>query len=81
MLELAQAQYHLPKDTVSKILGTSDFADPDSPQIDDEAALPAHCRPEHSARLLASRGEWEQQAGCCERADGPGGRYGGWPGC
>lgn len=42
MLELAQAQYHLPKDTVSKILGTSDFADPNSPQIYDEAALPAH---------------------------------------
>ena len=42
MLELAQAQYHLPKDTVSKILGTSNFADPNSPQIYDEAALPAH---------------------------------------
>src|SRR5262249_217393 len=55
MLELAQAQYHLPKDTVSKILGTSNFADPNSPQIYDEAALPAHRRPEHSARLLASR--------------------------
>jgi molybdate/tungstate transport system substrate-binding protein len=42
MLELAQAQYHLPKDTVSKILGTTNFADPNSPQVFDEAALPAH---------------------------------------
>jgi len=42
MLELAQAQYHLPSDTVAKILGTSNFADPNSSQIYDEAALPAH---------------------------------------
>ena len=42
MLELAQAQYHLPSDTVSKILGTTNFADPNSSQIYDEAALPAH---------------------------------------
>jgi len=41
MLELAQAQYHLPGDTVSKILGTSNLADANSPQIFDEAALPA----------------------------------------
>ena len=41
MLELATAQYHLPSDTVSKILGTSNYADANSPQIFDEAALPA----------------------------------------
>jgi molybdate/tungstate transport system substrate-binding protein len=41
MLELAQAQYHLPSDTVSKILGTTNYADANSPQIFDEAALPA----------------------------------------
>jgi len=37
--------------------------------------------PEHSACLLASRGEWEQQAECSKQVGGPGGRYGGWPGC
>jgi molybdate/tungstate transport system substrate-binding protein len=41
MLELAQAQYHLPKDTVSKILGGAAPGSADSPQIFDEAALPA----------------------------------------
>src|SRR5215469_14442236 len=41
MLELAQAQYHLPSDTVAKILGTTNFADANSPQVFDEAALPA----------------------------------------
>jgi len=41
MLELAQAQYHLPSDTVAKILGTTNLADANSPQIFDEAALPA----------------------------------------
>jgi molybdate/tungstate transport system substrate-binding protein len=41
MLELAQAQYHLPSNTVSKILGTTNLADANSPQIFDEAALPA----------------------------------------
>lgn len=41
MLELAQPQYHLPSDTVAKILGTSNLADANSPQIFDEAALPA----------------------------------------
>jgi len=41
MLELAQAQYHLPSDTVAKILGTTNYADANSPQIFDEAALPA----------------------------------------
>jgi molybdate/tungstate transport system substrate-binding protein len=39
MLQLAQAYYHLPSNTVSKILGTSDWADPNSPQIYSEASL------------------------------------------
>ena len=38
MLELAQAKYHLPKDTVTKILG-GPLASPDSKEIFDEAAL------------------------------------------
>jgi molybdate/tungstate transport system substrate-binding protein len=41
MLELAQAQYHLPKNTVPKILGGTAPGSADSPQIFDEAALPA----------------------------------------
>jgi len=41
MLELAQAYYHLPSDTVSKILGTTDFGTANSSQIYSEAALPA----------------------------------------
>jgi molybdate/tungstate transport system substrate-binding protein len=41
MLQLAQAYYHLPSDTVSKILGTSDWADPSSPQIYAETSLDA----------------------------------------
>ncbi len=41
MLELAQAYYHLPSDTVSKILGTSNWADPNSPQIYSESSLDA----------------------------------------
>ena len=39
MLELAQAYYHLPSDTVAKILGTTDFGTSDSPQIYAESAL------------------------------------------
>jgi molybdate/tungstate transport system substrate-binding protein len=39
MLQLAQAYYHLPSDTVSKILGTSNWADPNSPQIYSESSL------------------------------------------
>jgi molybdate/tungstate transport system substrate-binding protein len=39
MLELAQAYYHLPSDTVAKILGTSDFGSASSPQIYAESAL------------------------------------------
>jgi molybdate/tungstate transport system substrate-binding protein len=58
MLELAQAQYHLPKDTVSKILGTSNFADPNSSQIYDEAALPAHLQ----AGQLDASSAYESQA-------------------
>jgi molybdate/tungstate transport system substrate-binding protein len=41
MLELAQSTYHLPADTVAKILGTTNYADANSPQVFDEAALPA----------------------------------------
>jgi molybdate/tungstate transport system substrate-binding protein len=39
MLELAQAHYNLPGNTVSKILGTSNWADPSSPQIFAESSL------------------------------------------
>jgi len=39
MLELAQAYYHLPSDTVAKILGTTDFGTASSPQIYAESAL------------------------------------------
>jgi len=39
MLELAQAYYHLPSDTVAKILGTSDFGSASSSQIYAESAL------------------------------------------
>ena len=41
MLELAQMYYHLPKDTVSKILGTSDYGTANSSQIYAESALDA----------------------------------------
>jgi molybdate/tungstate transport system substrate-binding protein len=41
MLQLAQAYYHLPSNTVSKILGTSDWGTANSPQIYAEASLPA----------------------------------------
>ena len=39
MLELAQSYYHLPSDTVAKILGTSDFGSASSSQIYAESAL------------------------------------------
>ncbi len=39
MLQLAQAYYHLPSDTVAKILGTSDFGTANSPQIYAESSL------------------------------------------
>jgi molybdate/tungstate transport system substrate-binding protein len=41
MLELAQSHYHLPSDTVAKILGTKDFASASSPQIYAESSLDA----------------------------------------
>jgi molybdate/tungstate transport system substrate-binding protein len=41
MLELAQSYYHLPSDTVAKILGTSDFGSSTSPQIFAESSLDA----------------------------------------
>ena len=41
MLELAQSHYHLPSDTVSKILGTTDFGTANSPQIYAESSLDA----------------------------------------
>jgi molybdate/tungstate transport system substrate-binding protein len=41
MLELAQSYYHLPSDTVAKILGTSDFGSSSSPQIFAESSLDA----------------------------------------
>jgi molybdate/tungstate transport system substrate-binding protein len=39
MLELGQAYYHLPSDTVAKILGTSDFGSAKSSQIYAESSL------------------------------------------
>jgi molybdate/tungstate transport system substrate-binding protein len=39
MLELAQKYYHLPSDTVSKILGTTDFGTSNSSQIYAESSL------------------------------------------
>ena len=39
MLELAQKYYHLPSDTVAKILGTSDFGTANSSQIYAESSL------------------------------------------
>ena len=41
MLELAQAHYNLPADTVSKILGTSDFGTANSSQVFAESSLDA----------------------------------------
>ncbi|MBV9096232.1 MAG: substrate-binding domain-containing protein [Streptosporangiaceae bacterium] len=41
MLMLAQAYYHLPADTVAKILGTSDYGASSSPQIFAESSLDA----------------------------------------
>jgi molybdate/tungstate transport system substrate-binding protein len=41
MLELAQSYYHLPSDTVAKILGTSDFGTATSSQIYAESSLDA----------------------------------------
>jgi molybdate/tungstate transport system substrate-binding protein len=41
MLELAQMYYHLPSDTVSKLLGTSDYGTANSSQIYAESSLDA----------------------------------------
>ncbi|MGH3168541.1 MAG: substrate-binding domain-containing protein [Trebonia sp.] len=41
MLELAQSRYRLPRGTVARILGTSDYASPDSGQIYAGSALEA----------------------------------------
>ena len=41
MLELAQSYYHLPSDTVAKILGTNDFGSASSSQIYAESSLDA----------------------------------------
>ena len=41
MLELAQSYYHLPSNTVAKILGTTDFGTANSPEIYAESALDA----------------------------------------
>jgi molybdate/tungstate transport system substrate-binding protein len=41
MLELAQSYYHLPSDTVAKILGTSDYGSSTSSQIYAESSLDA----------------------------------------
>ena len=41
MLELAQSYYHLPSNTVAKILGTTDFGTANSPEIYAETALDA----------------------------------------
>jgi molybdate/tungstate transport system substrate-binding protein len=41
MLQLAQSHYNLPSDTVSKILGTTDWGTANSSQIYAEASLPA----------------------------------------
>jgi molybdate/tungstate transport system substrate-binding protein len=39
MLELAQGYYHLPSGTVATILGTTNYADPNSPEVYAESAL------------------------------------------
>src|ERR1039458_2513380 len=51
MLELAQMYYHLPKDTVSKILGTSDYGTSNSSQIYAESSLDSTLQ---SGQLAAS---------------------------
>src|SRR5260221_1294724 len=56
-LELAQSYYHLPSDTVSKILGTSDFGTASSPQIFAEASLDATLQ---SGQLDASSADLTQ---------------------
>jgi len=58
MLMLAQMKYHLPADTVSKIIGTSDLASADAAQIFDEAAL----EPRLQAGQLDAASAYESQA-------------------
>jgi molybdate/tungstate transport system substrate-binding protein len=58
MLQLAQMKYHLPADTVSKIIGTSDLASADAAQIFDEAAL----EPRLQAGQLDAASAYESQA-------------------
>src|ERR1039457_2156168 len=52
MLELAQSYYHLPSDTVAKILGTSDFGSASSSELYAESSLDATLQ---SGQLDASR--------------------------
>jgi hypothetical protein len=73
----ALARYHLPKDTVCEILGTSA---PPFALVLIVAALPLALAGA-SSLFVSFEGGWEQQAGCSERVGGPGGHYGGWPGC
>jgi hypothetical protein len=72
----ALAQYHLPKDTVSEIIGTSALPFALALVV---AALPLALAGAFSL-FVSFEGGWEQQARCNERVGGPGGRYGGWPG-
>jgi molybdate/tungstate transport system substrate-binding protein len=58
MLQLAQMKYHLPADTVAKIIGTSDLASADAAQIFDEAAL----EPRLQAGQLDAASAYESQA-------------------
>ncbi len=58
MLQLAQLKYHLPADTVSKIIGTSDLASADASEIFDEAAL----EPRLQAGQLDAASAYESQA-------------------
>jgi molybdate/tungstate transport system substrate-binding protein len=58
MLMLAQSKYHLPADTVSKIIGTTDVASADASQIFDEAAL----EPRLQAGQLDAASAYESQA-------------------
>ena len=58
MLELAQSHYHLPGNTVSKILGTSTFGSASSPEIFDETAL----EPRLQAGQLDAASAYQAQA-------------------
>jgi molybdate/tungstate transport system substrate-binding protein len=58
MLQLAQMKYHLPANTVSKIIGTSDLASANASEIFDEAAL----EPRLQAGQLDAASAYESQA-------------------